>query len=105
MPTPISPPLAMPVSEKITLAAGVDKVIPGGIAPISIMIPTGTTADVYVTCAPARDVNADMTAVDWIEWTPGSHAGPYLGVISQPVTAIKLTSAGGGTVDVVRTPR
>jgi hypothetical protein len=96
MPTPLTTPLVTPPSEKHTLAANVAKLIGGGNEPITVHIPTGTSATVYTTCCLSSEINADTA--DWVEWPNGVKAGPFMDALLHRVTAIKVLSVAGGVI-------
>lgn len=89
-----------PDPEKHTLTAATAKIIRGGNGPISVHIPTGTTADIYTTLGTNAEINAGTA--DWVEWPGGVRAGPYRDTIIFPVTGIKMLSVAGGSVYLQR---
>lgn len=92
--------IVTPDSEKHVLAAATAKIVAGGSGPITVHIPTGTTADIYTTLGTNEEIN-DSTA-DWVEWPGGVRAGPYRDTIVHPVTGIKMLSVAGGDVYIKR---
>lgn len=92
--------LNTPHSEKITLVAATAKVVTGAGTPVTVHIPTGTSLNVYTTCAANAEIIANTA--DWVVWPNGVTAGPFMDTLLRKVTAIKFLSVAGGTVYLVR---
>lgn len=88
------------LSEEYTLKPGVPLYIGGEHTPITVQIPTGTTADVYTTAATQAEI--DTSTADWFEWTDATKTGPFKDVIQGPISGIKIVSAAGGKVLLAR---
>lgn len=87
-------------SEKLPLVANVPRIVAGQENPVTVQIPTGTTASVATTCCTPAEVDAGTA--DWVDWPAGTKTGPYIDSLIGKVTAIKLSSAAGGNVYLVR---
>lgn len=98
--TALTNPIACPSSAKITLVATVPFYVGGDPLPMSIHIPNGTTAQVYYTCSTAADVNAGNA--DWVDSGNGAKVGPFIFQTPGPLSALKIVSAAGGTVNIAR---
>ncbi|WP_448167683.1 hypothetical protein [Burkholderia ambifaria] len=88
-------------SESYALTAGHDVIVSGAGNPLTVHIPTGTTATIYTTCSSRAQIDAGTA--DWIAWGNGSKAGPFMDVLLYPIGALKISSAAGGTVNIART--
>lgn len=82
-------------SQKITLADSASKVMRGSLNKIGIHIPADTTVTVYKTCAPSEVVN-DTEYAGWVATSISAQAGPFIGTVDGPCTAIKITAGGSG---------
>jgi hypothetical protein len=95
-----------PVSKKYSLAAGTPVIIPGcDEGELTVHIPTGTTLLVQITCATADEVELNTDPNIWMDWPAGTKPGPYMDTLLGHVTALKFTSAAGGSVYVLRERR
>lgn len=94
---------AGPTSQKLTLTAGVAQITPGSDeGPVTVHIPTGTTASVKVTCATLDEVQANTDPNIWMDWPAGTKVGPFMDTLVGNVTALQISSAAGGVVYVLR---
>lgn len=94
-----------PEAKKYTLAPTVPLVIGGQNGPVTIQIPTGTTATVYTALCTLAELAAELVtpgSVDWITWSHGAAAGPIMDTLTYKVCAIKVVSTAGGFVYMLR---